>query len=137
MSDDPRSQFEAAVNMTSKELSAWLGTNESREAGQHKNGGESTGHASGRRIIVILNKKDRFLDEDREAILAKLRERLSGIVPPKDVVAVAAKAETSHMRERCERAIAALHEEVARAENPSAFPARPVSPSWGRNSMNK
>jgi len=44
----------------------------------------------GKRSIVILNKKDRFVDEDREAILAKLRERLAGIVPPKDVIAVSA-----------------------------------------------
>lgn len=44
----------------------------------------------GKRSIVVLNKKDRFLDEDRLAILAKLRERLAGIVPPADVVAVAA-----------------------------------------------
>lgn len=44
----------------------------------------------GKRSIVVLNKKDRFLDEDREAILAKLRERLAGVVPASDVVAVAA-----------------------------------------------
>jgi uncharacterized protein (DUF697 family) len=44
----------------------------------------------GKRSIVVLNKKDRFLDADREAILAKLRERLNGIVPPADVIAVAA-----------------------------------------------
>lgn len=44
----------------------------------------------GKRSIVALNKKDRFLDEDREAILAKLRERLAGIVPAADVIAVAA-----------------------------------------------
>ncbi len=45
----------------------------------------------GKRSIVALNKKDRFLDADREAILAKLRERLGGIVAPSDVIAVAAK----------------------------------------------
>lgn len=44
----------------------------------------------GKRSIVILNKKDRFVDEDRDAILAKLKQRLAGIVPSKDVVAVAA-----------------------------------------------
>ncbi len=44
----------------------------------------------GKRSIVVLNKKDRFVDRDREAILAKLRERLAGIVPPGDVLAVAA-----------------------------------------------
>ena len=44
----------------------------------------------GKRSIVILNKTDRFLDHDRDLILDKLRERLNGVVPPKDVVAVAA-----------------------------------------------
>jgi small GTP-binding protein len=44
----------------------------------------------GKRSIVALNKKDRLIDEDREAILAKLRERLTGLVAPADVVAVAA-----------------------------------------------
>jgi small GTP-binding protein len=44
----------------------------------------------GKRLIVALNKKDRFVDEDREAIMVKLRERLTGFVPNHDVVAVAA-----------------------------------------------
>ena len=44
----------------------------------------------GKRSIVVLNKKDRFLDDDRDAILAKLRERLAGVVAAEDVVAVSA-----------------------------------------------
>jgi hypothetical protein len=44
----------------------------------------------GKRLIVALNKKDRLTEDDREAILAKLRERLTGLVPPEDVVAIAA-----------------------------------------------
>ncbi len=44
----------------------------------------------GKRSVVALNKKDRLVDADREAILAKLRERLAGLVAPADVVAVAA-----------------------------------------------
>lgn len=52
----------------------------------------------GKRSIVVLNKKDRFLDDDREAILAKLRERLNGIVPPKDVIAVAASPRSVPVR---------------------------------------
>ncbi len=44
----------------------------------------------GKRSIVALNKKDRFVEEDRRAVLAKLRERLAGIVPPADVIAVSA-----------------------------------------------
>lgn len=43
----------------------------------------------GKRLIVALNKKDRLTEEDREAILAKLRDRLAGLVPAEDVVAVA------------------------------------------------
>jgi GTPase SAR1 family protein len=44
----------------------------------------------GKRSIAILNKKDRLLDADREAILTKLRERLAGLVAPLDIVAVSA-----------------------------------------------
>ena len=44
----------------------------------------------GKRSIVVLNKTDRFIPPDRDAILTKLRERLAGIVPPKDVVSAAA-----------------------------------------------
>jgi small GTP-binding protein len=44
----------------------------------------------GKRSIVVLNKTDRFLNADRDQILDKLRERLAGIVPARDVVAVAA-----------------------------------------------
>lgn len=44
----------------------------------------------GKRSIVVLNKADRFTDDDRAAVLAKLRERLAGIVPAKDVVSGAA-----------------------------------------------
>jgi small GTP-binding protein len=44
----------------------------------------------GKRSIVVLNKKDRFPDDARGAVLSKLRERLAGIVPAQDVVAVAA-----------------------------------------------
>src|SRR5262249_19976071 len=44
----------------------------------------------GKRSIVLLNKTDRFTDADREAILAKLRERLRGLATPDDVIAGAA-----------------------------------------------
>lgn len=46
--------------------------------------------AIGKRLIVVLNKVDRFPDEDRDAILDKLRERLKGRVAPEDIVTVAA-----------------------------------------------
>ena len=54
----------------------------------------------GKRSIVVLNKKDRFLDEDREAILSKLRERLKGVVASKDVIAVAASPRPMVMKMR-------------------------------------
>jgi small GTP-binding protein len=44
----------------------------------------------GKRSIVVLNKKDRFPDDDLAAILGKVRERLSGIIDPADVVPAAA-----------------------------------------------
>ncbi|MER6668693.1 DUF3140 domain-containing protein [Amycolatopsis japonica] len=47
--DDVHTEFGEAVNMTAGELEKWLKTDESREAGQHKDGGESVGHESGRR----------------------------------------------------------------------------------------
>ena len=45
----------------------------------------------GKRSIVALNKTDRLMDLDREAILGKLRERLTGLVAAGDIVAIAAK----------------------------------------------
>ena len=54
---DVRSEFDDAVTMTAAELRKWLDTEESRAAGQHRDGGESTGHASGRRIVDILQKR--------------------------------------------------------------------------------
>jgi len=44
----------------------------------------------GKRSIVVLNKTDLYTDRDRETILARLRERLRGVVGAADVVAVAA-----------------------------------------------
>jgi small GTP-binding protein len=44
----------------------------------------------GKRSIVILNKVDRFSDGDRDEILAKLRDRLRGLVAAEDVIAGAA-----------------------------------------------
>lgn len=47
--------FAAAVNMDAGELEAWLETPESRRVGfRREGGGESVGHASGRRIVRIL-----------------------------------------------------------------------------------
>lgn len=44
----------------------------------------------GKRSIVVLNKRDRFPEEDEKAILSKLRDRLAGTVPAADIVPIAA-----------------------------------------------
>ncbi len=44
----------------------------------------------GKRSVVVLNKTDRLTEADRDAILAKLRERLRGLVAADSVVACAA-----------------------------------------------
>ena len=47
--------FAAAVNMDADELETWLETPESRKVGFRRDGGgESVGHASGRRIVGLL-----------------------------------------------------------------------------------
>ena len=46
-------EFHEAVNMTASQLEKWLATDESKRVGQ-KNGGESVGHDSGRKIVKIL-----------------------------------------------------------------------------------
>ncbi len=46
--------FAGAVNMDADELEAWLATPESRKVGFKRGGGESVGHASGRRIVDLL-----------------------------------------------------------------------------------
>jgi hypothetical protein len=56
--------FRELVNMTPAALEKWLATDQSRSAGQHKDGGESTGHASGRRIVEILRARRSDLSDD-------------------------------------------------------------------------
>ncbi|MFJ5727715.1 DUF3140 domain-containing protein [Streptomyces paradoxus] len=56
--------FRALVNMTPADLEKWLESDDSRNAGQHQDGGESTGHASGRRIVAILRAKKGDLTDD-------------------------------------------------------------------------
>lgn len=46
--------FAEVVNMSADELEAWLDTPESRRVGWKPDGGESVGHASGRRIVRLL-----------------------------------------------------------------------------------
>ena len=63
--DDIWDDWTAAVNMTAGEIEEWLDTDESKEVGDKADGGESTGHRSGRRIVDILRtKKDDLTDDD-------------------------------------------------------------------------
>ncbi len=52
--DETIDEFKKLVNLTPEQLEEWLESEESQSAGQHKDGGESTGHASGRRIVDLL-----------------------------------------------------------------------------------
>ena len=73
--DTVRHDFDDVVNMTPKELEDWLATAESKEVGQ-KDGGESVGHASGRRIVQIKQtRKDDLSDDD----LAHMRKVVGSV----------------------------------------------------------
>ncbi|AMY23361.1 hypothetical protein J2W54_000182 [Rhodococcus fascians] len=61
---DIKTEFDDLVNMTAKELDEFLGTDDSKDVGQKKDGGESTGHESGRRIVEILKTKKADLSDD-------------------------------------------------------------------------
>ena len=66
-------EFSDAVNMTQRELSAWLETDEAQQVGQKKDGeSESTGHESGRHIVAVLGKLKGELDEDDYAHMRKV-----------------------------------------------------------------
>jgi hypothetical protein len=56
-------EFRDLVTMKPAELESWLETEESRGAGESKDGGESTGHASGRRILTILRTSEDDLSD--------------------------------------------------------------------------
>ncbi|WP_326552954.1 DUF3140 domain-containing protein [Micromonospora sp. NBC_01813] len=64
--------FVDVVNMSPDELARWLRTPESKAAGQHNDGGESVGHASGRRIVTLLRTRREALDDDDYAHMRKV-----------------------------------------------------------------
>ena len=70
--DEIRRRFGAAVNMAPAELEQWLETERSREVGQKKDGAESVGHASGRRIVALLRKRQTELTADDYAHMRKV-----------------------------------------------------------------
>lgn len=66
-------EFKDAVNMTPAALRKHLDSEESQEVGQKKGGsGESTGHAMGRRILEIKDKKKADLTDDDYAAMKKV-----------------------------------------------------------------
>ncbi|MFC4494759.1 DUF3140 domain-containing protein [Streptomyces ovatisporus] len=70
--DKVLADFDDAVNMSADELEDWLATDESKSAGQHRDGEESTGHASGRRIVALLRTGKRELSDDDLAHMRKV-----------------------------------------------------------------
>lgn len=65
-------EFRDVVNMTASELEKWLDSDESQSVGQKKDGGESTGHESGRRIVAVLQAKKSDLTDDDYAHMRKV-----------------------------------------------------------------
>jgi hypothetical protein len=55
--------FRSLVNLTPRELAAWLETDESKSVGQDSGDGESIGRKSGKRILAILRKKSPTADD--------------------------------------------------------------------------
>ncbi|KPC78513.1 DNA-binding protein [Streptomyces sp. NRRL S-4] len=58
--------------MTPRGLRNWLATDESKRAGQSDGDAESVGHASGRRIVELLEKKKADLADDDVAHMRKV-----------------------------------------------------------------
>ncbi|GAA2268343.1 DUF3140 domain-containing protein [Nonomuraea roseoviolacea subsp. roseoviolacea] len=65
-------EFGQVVNMTAEELESWLATDESKAVGQKSDGGESTGHESGRKIVELLHAKKASLTEPDYAHMRKV-----------------------------------------------------------------
>jgi hypothetical protein len=70
--DDVWEQFREAVNMSPRQLEDWLDTDESKAVGQKAGDEESTGHASGRRIVQLLRAKRADLTDDDAAHMRKV-----------------------------------------------------------------
>jgi hypothetical protein len=75
MSDDDATtykEFSDVVNMSAAELEKWLDTAESKKVGQKSGNDESTGHASGRRIVDLLKSKKSDLNDDDYSHMRKV-----------------------------------------------------------------
>ena len=55
--------FRTLVNLTPRELAAWLDTDQSKSVGQDAGDGESIGRKSGKRILLILGKTSANADD--------------------------------------------------------------------------
>ncbi len=65
--------FQHAVNLPAHRLEQWLTTEESHAAGQRRGKNEeSTGHASGRRIVQLMHTKKPDLTDDDIAHMRKV-----------------------------------------------------------------
>jgi hypothetical protein len=64
-------RFAALVNMSANELEAWLAEPESRRVGWSRDGGETVGHAAGRRLVEILRAPPASLDEEEWRLMRK------------------------------------------------------------------
>jgi hypothetical protein len=65
-------KFHEVVNMAPAEIEEWLDTDESCKVGFKRDGGESVGHASGRRIVHILRTHKDDLDGGDYAHMRKV-----------------------------------------------------------------
>ena len=70
--DEVWDDWQAAVNMTARELERWLDSDESQSVGQKAGDGEATGHKSGRRIVELLGTKKSELTDDDVQHMAKV-----------------------------------------------------------------
>ncbi|WP_026328098.1 DUF3140 domain-containing protein [Streptomyces sulphureus] len=70
--DQMIADFQQAVNMTPGQLEHWLRSKESQQVGQKHGDEESTGHASGRRIVALQRKKKKELTPDDLAHMRKV-----------------------------------------------------------------
>lgn len=70
--DQVAKDFNEAVNMAPAEIADWLDTDESKKVGfKGADGGESVGHASGRRIVAIMKTKKADLTDADYAHMRK------------------------------------------------------------------
>lgn len=53
----------------------------------------------GKRLVLVFNKQDQYLLEEQKIVLNQLRERVSGILQPQDVIAIATNPKSLKIRQ--------------------------------------